>query len=921
MAFGSVSSRLGKKLSAVFLLAALLPLITVSALVYFYTAEYVLEQKERELKKEAKILNMVLLERLSFIKNLVLESQSRPDTRESLGEYFEELPPQWTSRQPLPVLSETVELDSNARGQFVLTLSSVGLGERYVFRVRPEFLFGSMTVLSEEYAYCLLSSMGVEVFCSGDLSGKKQVLLDFLAKGERLPHSWTLESTEHDQSLRITTRPLLLSNEFETAEQWLVFTSIPLREIYAPNRFFRYLFISMLTITFLLVILISQQQIVRLLTPLRRLREGAESLAKQGEIQAIDVKSHDEFEDLANAFNHMSRSVQLNFSVLKGFSKLDRLIVENRNFDEVCAVACAHLGKVLASDLLLIAYRPSFEGQELELYVSQKNEKGRSGNSKNQFLLESFIEPSLRARHAWTTDQLAELSPELGPHLKSLDCQDLCLIPMFLGEQWLGFAALGNRKKNSFSADDLEVVKGLAERLVVSMSDISKGQALYHQANFDFLTDLPNRKLLREKLQDQLEKTQGDAGRIAVLFTDLDNFKHVNDSLGHATGDKLLLEVGQKLCRYWGHETLVAREGGDEFIVVVQDYGDPGSLAESMQGALAIFRDPILVDGHYIYVSMSMGAALYPGDGEGIDKLLMNADTALYHAKAEGKSRFAFYEPSMNAVALRRLELQNALRKSIERGQLEFYFQPLINCHSRSIGFEALLRWNHPEKGLVYPTEFIQIAEQTGFILEINKWMFDAIFEQIQQWLNAPEFRFDKVAINVSPLQLQSPEFVDVLMRARERWGIPASMVELEITENVFLENLEQAEEVMKMLSAMGFALALDDFGTGYSSLSYLQRLPFDRLKIDKSFVCGIPEGNSVPPLIEGIVDMADSLGLEVTAEGVEKAYQFEMLRRLKCQVFQGYHFSRPLKHEQCVQWAADYSSRHFDLPTPVSQA
>ncbi|GJL73427.1 MAG: hypothetical protein NMNS01_26260 [Nitrosomonas sp.] len=428
------------------------------------------------------------------------------------------------------------------------------------------------------------------------------------------------------------------------------------------------------------------------------------------------------------------------------------------------------------------------------------------------------------------------------------------------------------------------------------ITPIKKSQAqLERLAHHDALTGLPNRLLFHARLEHALERARRGAGLVAILCFDLDHFKDVNDSLGHPAGDRLLQVVTERLLDTVRKEDTVARFGGDEFTVLLEELQDPKGAGIVAEKALNVLAEPFDLDGHEAYVSGSVGISLFPDDGQDVTTLLKNADSALYRAKEHGGSSYHFYTKDLTAAAFKRLALESSLRRAVERGEFTLYYQPQIALNDgHVVGAEVLLRWQHPELGLVLPTEFIPMAESTGLIVKLGEWVMNAACTQAKAWQKEglPPLR---IAINVSSVQVTRGEILTTVDRVLHETGLDPQYMELEITEGLIMQQTHQTIAILDDLKAMGVMLAIDDFGTGYSSLSYLKRLPLHRLKIDRSFVCEIPDDAEDMAITRAVIALGNSLQLVVVAEGVENETQREFLRSNGCDEAQGYLYSAPI--------------------------
>ncbi|AMV71224.1 EAL domain-containing protein [Desulfuromonas carbonis] len=432
---------------------------------------------------------------------------------------------------------------------------------------------------------------------------------------------------------------------------------------------------------------------------------------------------------------------------------------------------------------------------------------------------------------------------------------------------------------------------------------------LYHMAHHDMLTGLPNRTFFLDRLHHALALAKRGKYPLAVLFLDLDRFKIINDTLGHAVGDKLLQEVARRLQVNVRESDTVARLGGDEFTVILgqlQEADDTERVAAKILKALA---QPLHIDGHELYVTTSIGIARYPGDAEDPPSLVKKADLAMYSAKAGGRNTCKFYEPSMDADADRRLIMENGLRKALEREEFRVHYQPKVAMDSgRVTALEALLRWEHPTLGLLPPGEFISLAEETGLIVPIGEWVLRTACTQNRRWQEQglPPVR---VAVNLSGYQLQQKNLPQVVARILDETRLPPAFLELEVTETVIMQNPDFAAQLLAELRRLGVHLSIDDFGTGYSSLAHLKRFAVNTLKIDKSFVRDVADNPTDAAITAAIIAMGRSLNLSVIAEGVETENQFRFLRGEACHEMQGYLFSRPLAAERIAELLASEDS------------
>jgi diguanylate cyclase (GGDEF)-like protein/PAS domain S-box-containing protein len=439
-----------------------------------------------------------------------------------------------------------------------------------------------------------------------------------------------------------------------------------------------------------------------------------------------------------------------------------------------------------------------------------------------------------------------------------------------------------------------------------------KDKLIWTQANYDALTDLPNRHLLMDLMQLSLAASQRNGLHGALLLLDLDHFKTLNDTLGHGQGDRLLMEVARRLRAFVRDQDTIARLGGDEFAVLLQDLSAESTeaaiqaevVAEKIRAGLAA---PILLDDREHHISSSIGIVLFLGRQRPLDDLISYADAAMYQAKADGRNAIRFHDPGMQAILEKRGALERSIRLALSRDEFRLHYQLQVDQHGQGMGVEALIRWQHPEHGTISPAEFIPVAEETGLILPIGKWVMKMACRQIMVWRDNPAMAKLTVAVNVSARQFQDPDFVGHVSDLVASNGIPSGQLKLELTESMVLQRIDDSIEKMEALKRLGVRFSLDDFGTRYSSLAYLKRLPLDQIKIDRSFVLDITHDPNDAVIVRAILSLATSLGLDAIAEGVETGAQRDFLEQHGCLAYQGFLYSRPVSAEALEREVVTY--------------
>jgi diguanylate cyclase (GGDEF)-like protein/PAS domain S-box-containing protein len=518
--------------------------------------------------------------------------------------------------------------------------------------------------------------------------------------------------------------------------------------------------------------------------------------------------------------------------------------------------------------------------------------------------------------YGWSSGEaLGRRSRDLTVPKESLEKADEVVSELRAGRTWSGEVLL-RRKDGSYvpvfvTATPLFDARGDLAGMIGVSSDISERKALEaeleRRASHDPLTGLPNRHAFVERIGQVLRRTRrGQNSReVGVLFMDLDGFKTINDSLGHEAGDRLLVAVAERLRNRLRNEDVLARFGGDEFAVLLEDTAGTSEAIRVAQRIAEDLREPFTVDDFQVSVNTSIGITLGTAqandDPEG---MLREADSAMYRAKEQGPGRYAVFDPAMQARAQERLELEAELRRALEQGEFVLYYQPEVSLHDgKMVGIEALLRWQHPQRGLLQPSAFMPLAEETDLIVPIGRWVLEEACAQAKRWEEErPLASPMTMEINLSSKQLRRQGLVRTVEEALARADLEAHTLALDMTETVLIRTSEDNTQALDALKEMGVRLGLDDFGTGYSSLSYLKRLPVDRVKVDKSFVKGLGENATDTALVRMIIDLCHTLGVEIVAEGIETSEQAVLLRDMGCDLGQGYYFARPLRGEELVE-------------------
>ncbi|QJB55250.1 EAL domain-containing protein [Pseudodesulfovibrio sp. zrk46] len=656
---------------------------------------------------------------------------------------------------------------------------------------------------------------------------------------------------------------------------WFVCSASYLDEVYSPLERLRNLLLLTGAVVVLIILPLGYYLGSDIARPLKALA-GSMSQAERGDLSVrADVKCQGEVGELAMRFNQY-------MSQLEGFNNDLKAEIDERVKAE----------------------------QQLKLFamVFHNALEGISITDTNGNMVE--VNPSFTSITGYTPEEVLGKNPRV---LKSEHHDDDFYRDMWLNLQkegrWHG--EIWNRRKNGETYPEILSISSVRDEdgeicnYVAVFHDISdmklKDKQLEHQAYHDALTGLPNRTLAQDRLSVAIAHAQREDFKVAVLFLDIDNFKKINDSMGHAVGDILIQQVGERLKNDFRDADTVARLGGDEFLIVVEHVEDEREVIELADRLMAVFAEPFVLVNEEVEVTPSIGVTLYPDDGEDADILIKNADMAMYQSKAKGKNVYFLFTQEMNDRISRRLKLESDMRQAIKDRQFTVYFQPKIHLKTGTVmGMEALVRWAKPDGTIVSPADFIPLAEETGLIVPLGEFVLETSC-QAMQLLDGVGCSDITVSVNLSPLQFEQEDLVDTVIANLERNGLPSKKLELEITESTLMTDIETSVEKLNLLSARGISIAIDDFGTGHSSLYYIKNFPINVLKIDQSFVRDMTDDMSDAQIVETIVLMAHNLGVKVVAEGVETRAQLELLEAYGCEMVQGYYYSKPLPLEDVI--------------------
>ncbi len=941
-------SKVARRIFALFVVSALVPILTLAALSFRQVTAYFNEQTQKHLHQAGKAVGMAIFERL-----LALEAElqmaaayvrSNSSSGTSLSSEYQSLSERLRERftgivmvrggdqhvllgeiSELPVLTDLHQGHirsgksalsirhgdaTSARVYLAIALDPASVQEGLlVAEVNTAYLWDVRHTLTLATELCVLDAHNRPLYCSRP----DQTLVDELRRGMTRPAASPLILRWGEEDYVVGFWSIFLQAQYLTPK-WTIVVGEARSYVNAAIAEFKKIFPAVTIMAVLLVLMLSTSQIRRSLVPLENLRDGTRKIADRQFDSRVVVNSGDEFEELAESFNTMAFRLGRQFKVLSTMAELDRLILSSLDTRNIVKTILQRMQDIVLCDLVGVTLITSDSPPRAQTFFGV-NAAGELSQR------ETTLDPT----------ELEPLQPGIGYlRLEGDECAHQYLLPLveqgarsclvfpvFLDGEPTAMVCLGYRGEVVCTEEDILQTRRLADRVAVALSNASWEEKLYHQAHYDALTDLPNRVLLKDRLPQALVRAQRNGMHVAVLFLDVDHFKSINDSLGHAAGDLFLKEIVQRLTRSVRNVDTVARLGGDEFAIIIPDIDPTEDVTPGItfiaDKILAAVSAPFVLHGHEISTTASIGIALYPRDGAGFDDLLKNADSAMYHAKAKARGSYQFYSPELNAAALERLDMANGLRHALEHDELELYYQPQLDVASGAIvGAEALLRWWHPARGLIAPDEFIPLAEQTGLIVPIGEWVLRTACAQNKAWRDKG-LRPIKVSVNLSARQFLAQDLVEKVQQILCDTDLDPHGLALEITEGIVMEDIDTTVRTLQALRTMGIYLAIDDFGKGYSSFSYLKQFPIHALKIDSYFVRDLTTDPYDSAIVSTITALGHSLSLQVLAEGVETEDQLRILRAKKCDHFQGYVASKPLPAAEFESLLAFPSSKRSD--------
>jgi diguanylate cyclase (GGDEF)-like protein len=919
----SLRTRLGRRVFFLFIICALLPIAITTALSVAHLSSVSRDRQAQRLKEFSETYGLGVLQRLEaadvatgLVKRggaLAFE-ELRRDAKLApfilaaavvkedgavitLRGVAENLPaPHGAARAQLLIGQSWLALDpGSVSGPPAIFIVSAGeYGARpalYYFVLDPHFVFGDSTHLPYQLGLLVRA-----------LDGRILYSVEALTAAREMQEPADL-IVDANRPLATQAWELFLSARF-ASPSWVIESSQPQIGFADGDSGLRDVIPWTLAVAIVLALLVSSTQIRRSLVPLDQLLKGTRRIATRDFATRVRIRSADEFEELASAFNDMSDSLRSQFTALEALSEIDRLILTSPSIESILETLLGHVHRIAGCACVSVTLIDPDEGAHGRVYSHDGSKAVR--RDVHRILLGRDIDTLALTDEGVVVDLgAAEAVPTYAADVAERGARWALTQPVRGPKGLTAILTLGYLQSPERAGAERSFARDFAARLAVALNNVEREERLYRQAHYDELTQLPNRQLFKDRLAREIARSGRAGESLALLYIDLDNFKRINDTLGHNSGDELLRAVAGRLSACVKQSDTVARLGGDEFLVIVGAVPGPEQAAKVAERILAELAAPLEIGAREYQARASIGIALYPDDGTTLEELLKNADTAMYRAKEDGRGRATFFEPHMNARALERWSLETGLHRALQMRQFVLHYQPQFHLLTGELsGVEALIRW-----GQRSPAEFIPVAEDCGLIVDIGAWVLEEACEQYRRW-QREGVQMPQISVNVSSEQLRRPEFVNSVRDALLHNDMPPWALELELTESVLLSNDERTASTLAALVELGVSLALDDFGTGYSSLSYLRRYPVQVIKIDRSFVSDIPRNPDASAIAATVVAMARTLRKRTVAEGIETMEQLEYLRERGCDTGQGYLFSKALPADELARLVAEQRKR-----------
>ena len=930
MAFPTLPNTLrhgvGRRILVLFLLAGILPVTFTAGLAYLEVARGLEQEVNKSLRASAKEYSFDLLDRLQRTSDEADEvvRMFKRHGADALAEH-QHILNAFESISYIDAAGQATIIHGNIESHFdpvkfvdpvvaaadvrllftrdndvgVLTLlRPVGRGQQQssmlVFRVLTERTWGIEEHLAFGTDYCVFLPSGDQIHCTREIDhGIHAAVATTAAVGQKFPAAWQQDG----QDYLAAAWQLFLTGEFGAPSLDIIAIQ---SKSYAlqSSADFRRIFVPALLLVVIFVGVLSFSLIGKSLVPLQQLSNAVRQISDGNLESRVRIRSNDEFEWLGEAFNDMADRLGQQISALEAMSEIDRLILSGAKFEDVTETVIEYLDEMTNCAAIAVIARDTDTPHWAKMISCCDQEFKHERISLPMEMAHRWCQP----RQVLLDDSILAEAPYKETFL-GYGVKYVVLIPVVLNDDLKGMLLLGSTSRFNMQQGNLLQCIDLAGRFAVALASVEREEVLYRQAHFDELTGLPNRQLLKDRLEQQVIHARREGCNGAMLFLDLDRFKEINDVFGHSVGDLVLTQAAQRIIGEIRDSDTVARLGGDEFVIILPRVHNDSTVRVLAARLLARLSESFTVRGNDHYVGASMGIVMFPDDGDSVETLLKNADAAMYRAKDSGRGRFEFFSKKLNAESRRKIGLERDLRVAFNDNKLEVYYQPQFDISTGVIsGAEALLRWEHEVEGCIAPSEFVPLAEDSSLIIDIGRWVVDQTCRDLRVILDMG-LHPGAVSINVSTRQLRDPDFVGDVLAALHRNQIHPGYLELEVTETAVAQNRDTATKILEALRAEGVRVAIDDFGTGYSSLSYLQQMPFDLIKIDKSFIDRIGADEPSNNICRTVIRMAHDMGRKAIAEGVETRVQVDFLLEHGCDFVQGFFYSEALPHAEFIKF------------------
>ncbi len=924
------TNRVSRRIVLLFLGVVIIPLLLMVWLTLYQVRSQLEEEQSEEIRLSAKMIGMDIFQRLQYTRDEMrliaagLAAGYHMELKHSLqaDRLFQSSPIESlfsiTPMGDVTPLRGIVELDGlslirqvhkqRIPGKAMLLLSSGNKSQSesvlYLFipissedptgdllgaRLNLPQLFDSVQLQVRRELICILYENGVPLYCNKGY--EIPWLADLAVRTSQLStdqYTMTLQGKEQ----RFTAYWSLFLAPHYQVRKWSVAVAMPSELVMASVDRFQKVLIQVSTITLLLVILLSIFAIRRNMVPLEQLLEGTRRLSKGAFSSRVEINSNDEFEELGRAFNDMTVKLGNSFDQQAGLIDLSYKLQHAGILNKALYVALEALPQFVhakGTGVIYVEQSGEMVHTESLWQLDQKQREHSASYPASQIELPT-------TQWQGSVAEASRLLPQLG-EMGLPEEAELQLLPAMGKDSAVAYVALYEREALSSGIERLFILAQFCDILASSLSNIRLRQRLEYQALHDPLTNLPNRILIRRETEKALELAKENHEELALMIMDIDRFKVINDSMGHVAGDEILVELANRLSQFTSRRDILCRFAGDEFVFLFTSNGH--SLHKLLPGVIErldrVFLDHFAVGNRRVRATASKGIAVFPHDGSNFLDLLKHADAAMYQAKRRQPGSYAFFNQDLQLSLVEELETEQSLIDALTQREFVLHYQPCMELATgRVAGAEALVRWYHPERGLIHPDQFIRIAEMTGLIEPIGNWVMKHACIDYLNWRDAG-IELDYVSVNVSTVQLKNPQFVSIVSKILDTTGMPPECLELEITETAFIEDYSDGLDKLQQVRKLGVKVAVDDFGTGYASLKYLKQLPADRIKIDRLFIKDLPDSLNDIAIVSALITLTDQLDLGLVAEGIETEAQKNHLMLAGVKYAQGFLMSRPL--------------------------